>query len=108
MGKVIIVEGKTDGERLRQVLAEQVDIVVTYGTLGYQRLNELIDKLQDADVYILTDADESGEKLRRQLKKEFPNATHLYALREFGQVANTPLKHLSEIFQEAKFLVKQS
>jgi toprim domain protein len=60
-------------------------------------LDELIDSLEDKEVYILVDADESGEKLRKQLKREFPNAEHLYIDRMYREVATAPAQHLATV-----------
>ncbi|MGZ4032296.1 MAG: toprim domain-containing protein [Tumebacillaceae bacterium] len=106
--KVIIVEGKTDKKRLQDLLAEPVEIICTYGTLSEAKIEELIWPLQDeADVYILTDADESGNKLRNQLKRELPNARHLYTRRMYREVATTPIEHLVEILQKAHFEIHE-
>ncbi|WP_245575640.1 toprim domain-containing protein [Alicyclobacillus contaminans] len=104
--KVIVVEGRTDKERLEAVLAEPVKIVCTFGTLSYEKLESLVQRLQDADeVYVLVDADTSGMKLRRQLKQELPNAKHLYTRRMYREVARTPLEHLAKVLADAHFEV---
>lgn len=103
--KVIIVEGKNDRERLEKILAEPVEIVCTYGTLSLEKLENLILPFEDDDVYILVDADKAGEELRKMLKKELPNAIHLYTLKEYGQVEKTPNKYLEQILR-AHFQVK--
>jgi len=105
--KVIIVEGKTDKERLKEVLAEPVDIICTYGTLGEDKIEEIILPLQDKEVYVLADADEAGNKLRQRLKQELPNAAQLYTRMMYGEVANTPLEHLAKLLMDAHFLVKE-
>ena len=102
--KVLIVEGKTDKEKLQNILAEPVKIICTFGTLSQTKLDELALLLEDEEVYILTDADESGEKLRRQLKLYLPNATHLFTVRMYREVADSPASFLAKILQEAHFL----
>lgn len=101
--KVIIVEGKTDKERIEQLIDEPVQIICTYGTLSYEKLEEMIVPLQNEDVYILVDADTSGMKLRNQLKQELPNATHLYTRRMYREVARTPLDFLAKVLMDAHF-----
>ncbi|WP_280770764.1 toprim domain-containing protein [Salipaludibacillus daqingensis] len=98
--KILIVEGKSDRKRVKQVLKEQVEIICTYGTLSDEKLEELILPVEELDVYIFVDADESGEKLRKQLKHELPNATHLYTEKEYGQVETTPFHYLTEVLGE--------
>jgi len=103
--RVLIVEGKTDKARLIPLLHEDVEIICTSGTLSYETLEEVIFPLQYDDVYILVDADESGMKLRRQLKQALPNAQHLYTRKVYREVATTPLEHLAKVLQSAKFEV---
>jgi toprim domain protein len=106
--KVIIVEGKTDRKRLLELLAEPVEIICTYGTLGREKLEELIWPLVDEDeVYVLVDADDAGNKLRSQLKRELPNAKHLYTRRMYREVATTPREVLVEILCKHHFEVKE-
>lgn len=95
--KAIIVEGKRDRARLELVLDEPVEIVCTFGTLSEEKLERFIYPIEDLDVYILVDEDDSGIKLRRQLRRELPNATHLYTLQEFRQVETTPPSYLAAL-----------
>lgn len=105
--KVIIVEGKTDRERILEVLAEPVEIICTFGTLSDEKMDEIILPLQYHDVYVLVDADESGNKLRQRLKQELPNARHLFTRKMYGEVAATPVEHLAKVLHDAHFLVKE-
>lgn len=104
--KVIIVEGKHDKEKLEEVLAEPVDIICTYGTLGEEKISELILPHEDDDVYVLVDADESGNRIRKILKQVLPNAHHLYTRSMYGEVSATPLEYLAKILADAHFEVK--
>ncbi|MDQ0254696.1 toprim domain protein [Evansella vedderi] len=92
--KVLIVEGTSDRKRIKQVLDEPVDIICTYGTLSEEKLETLILPVEDKDVYILVDEDDAGKKLRKQLKRELPNATHLFTQKGYGQVETTPFDYL--------------
>lgn len=103
--KVLIVEGKSDRKRVESLLDEPVKIICTYGTLSEEKLENLILPIEDFDVYILVDQDESGEKLRKQLKRELPNATHLYTEKEYGQVETTPLDFLASVLRK-NFIIK--
>ena len=106
MGKVIIVEGKTDKQHLQQLLDEPVKIACTYGTLGLDKLEELIEEFSDDEVCVLLDADDAGNKARRLFKQEFPNVRHLYTHRMYREVATTPLNVLAQILAGAYFAVK--
>ena len=99
--KVIIVEGTTDKRKVQPIIREQIDIICTNGTISFNKMDELIDLLSNKDVYILVDADEAGEKLRKQLKREFPDAEHLYIDRSYREVATTPSKHLASLLVSA-------
>ncbi|KHF40607.1 toprim domain-containing protein [Halalkalibacter okhensis] len=97
--KVLIVEGTSDRKRVNKVLDEKVNIICTYGTLSEEKLETLILPIEDQDVYILVDADEAGENLRKQLKRELPNATHLYTQKGYGQVETTPFDYLVDVLR---------
>lgn len=110
--KMIIVEGKSDKEKVQKLISEEIEIICTNGTINSEKLESLIDQhfLDDRDVYILTDRDPSGEKLRKQFRRELPEAYHIYV--DKGQVAETPDFDLASslikanIKIETKFLLK--
>jgi toprim domain protein len=103
IGKVIVVEGRSDKKKLRELIKEPVEIVCTNGTIGMDRLEELIDDLNmyDKEVFILADADDAGEKLRKQFKQELPHADHLYIDRMYREVATTPSQYLASLLLSA-------
>src|SRR5690625_2217159 len=90
--KIIIVEGLTDKRELDKVIAEDLTIICTNGTLGVERFDELLEEyeLDHKEVYILTDEDEPGIQLRKQLSRELPHAGHIYVSSEYREVATTP------------------
>lgn len=104
--KVIIVEGKSDKRKVEKVVNEPVEIICTNGTLSLAKLDELIDHLYYKDVYILVDADDAGEKLRKQFKREFPEAYHLYIDRAYREVASAPEQHLASVLISANIDVQ--
>jgi toprim domain protein len=99
--KVIIVEGTSDKKKIKRIIKEPLEIICTNGTISITKLDELIDYLEGKEVYILVDADESGEKLRRQLKREFPNAIHLYIDKMYREVETAPDHHLATVLLSA-------
>lgn len=105
--KLIIVEGKTDKQRLLPLIDEPVEILCTHGTLSMEKLEEWLEHLETKDVYILVDADEAGNHLRNQLEQELPNATHLYTKRMYREVARTPVEELLRVLENAHFRVKE-
>ncbi|GEN32887.1 MULTISPECIES: toprim domain-containing protein [Aneurinibacillus] len=108
IGKVIIVEGKTDKKRLEKIIAEPVEIICTHGTLSMRKLEDIYHQAGDADVYIFVDEDASGKKLRSQLRSEFPNAVHLYTRRSYTEIARTPYEYLMKILRDAHIQVNEA
>ncbi len=112
--KVIIVEGKSDKKKIESLIRDSVEIICTNGTVSAQKIEELVDEfdLDNKDVYILADADYAGEKLRKQLKRELPNANHIYIDKVYREVATTPEYQLAtallskNINVDPKFLIK--
>lgn len=49
---------------------------------------------------MLVDADDAGEKLRKQFRKEFPQAEHIYIDRSYREVATAPSTHLANVLWE--------
>jgi len=95
--KVIIVEGTSDKRKVQAIVSEPVEIICTNGTIGITKMDELVDMLYNKDVYILVDADAAGEKLRKQFKRELPEAEHLYIDRMYREVATAPEHHLASV-----------
>ncbi|WP_369809904.1 toprim domain-containing protein [Gracilibacillus caseinilyticus] len=95
--KVIIVEGRTDKEKVLKVVNEDVEIVCTNGTINVERLEDLIEMfdMDHRDVFILVDEDNAGKKLRKQLSKELPHAIHINIDKSYREVAATPESELA-------------
>ncbi|GGB36367.1 topoisomerase [Virgibacillus dakarensis] len=105
--KVIIVEGLTDKKQIKKVITEDVEIICTNGTLGVERFDELLYTydLDNKDVFILVDEDESGIKLRKQLARELPHAEHIYVNSEYREVATTPEQILATVLVSKRIAV---
>ncbi|MCA1031593.1 toprim domain-containing protein [Bacillus timonensis] len=99
--KVIIVEGKSDKKKIEGVIKEPIEIICTNGTISISKLDELIEHLFNKDVYILVDSDDAGEKLRKQFKREFPEAEHIYVDKMYREVATAPEQHLATVLLSA-------
>lgn len=95
--KVIIVEGKSDKRKVELIVNEKIEIICTNGTISTSKLEELIEVLYEKDVYILVDTDDSGEKLRKQFRRELPHASHLYVDKVYREVATSPNQHIASI-----------
>ena len=103
---VILVEGRSDKQRLHIVLAEPVEILCTNGTISATRLEELLSSYDEQELYVFFDADASGEKLRSLIKREYPEAIHLYTEPVYREVATTPLKVLASVLVSVNIDVK--
>jgi toprim domain protein len=99
--KVIIVEGKSDKKKVESIIKEPVEIICTNGTIGIAKLDELVESLENRQVYILADADAAGEKLRKHFRRELPEAEHLYIDKMYREVATAPKKHLATVLLSA-------
>lgn len=107
MEKVIVVEGLSDKTKIAPLIAEPVMILCTNGTVSASRLEELLLPYEDLDIIILVDADKSGEKLRKLVKREFPEARHFYINRSYKEVAATPIRILQDVLISANVQVNK-
>lgn len=89
---VIIVEGKNDRNRLRNLISEDVEILCTFGTPGTEKIEELQQKVGEREVFIFTDNDIAGKKIRALLNDSFPDAKQLYTKRGYAGVEGTPIE----------------
>lgn len=94
MSICFIVEGLRDKKRLTHLLNDEVTIYCTYGTPSTATLEKIAQQLEYEEVYIFTDHDVSGKRIRGMLREYFPDATHLYTRREYGEVEKTPDDYL--------------
>ncbi len=82
MKTIIIVEGKSDTRRLKEIYPE----IITFQTSGLgldeQKINELkqLEK-KGAQLICLTDPDYPGERIRQQLSEHLPSLQHAYCAR---------------------------
>ena len=101
MDKIIIVEGTSDKRKVKDIVREPVEIICTNGTIGIAKLDDLIEDLFDKDVYILVDADTSGEKIRKLFRKELPEAEHIFIDKMYREVAAAPDQHIASVLLQA-------
>ena len=97
MKPVIIVEGKNDRSKLAELLLpDAIDIYCTYGTPGERRMQQLKERIGERPVYIWTDNDRPGGKIRALLGEAFPDAEHMYTSKGYAGVEGTPREYLLE------------
>jgi len=91
---VIIVEGKNDYKRLRRLLKPEIQVICTYGTPSQSRMEKIKKQVAHRLVFIFTDHDTSGKKIRALLSDEFPDAAQLYTKKGYAGVEGTPEEHI--------------
>lgn len=94
MEYAIIVEGKNDRSRLRKLLSEEVAILCTYGTPSEETIERLKREVGSRHVFIFTDNDPPGRRIRAMLAEVFPDAEQMYTKRGYAGVEGTPEEHL--------------
>ncbi|HLR10500.1 MAG TPA: hypothetical protein VK120_03900 [Sporosarcina sp.] len=100
--KVLVVEGKADKFRLKQMIDEPVTIICTFGTISEYDLEELLDRTIDIErdeLYVFVDADYTGEQIRALFHQLYPEAIHLFTNEEDVEVECTPFHLLAEELQ---------
>ncbi|PKE61007.1 toprim domain-containing protein [Macrococcoides caseolyticum] len=105
--KVIVVEGKRDKKRLQEVLTEPVHIICTHGTMGIEKLDAMIEDLYHHKVYIMTDSDNAGRKIRNWFKRHLSEGHHIYIDPKYGEVSNCPLDYLAKVVSRHDFEIKE-
>ncbi|MFC4597062.1 toprim domain-containing protein [Cohnella hongkongensis] len=101
MDIAIIVEGKNDKSRLSRVLDPAVPIHCTFGTLSTNRIEALRKAVGSRHVYLFTDHDASGRRIRGILRDVFPDAEHLYTRKGYKGVEGTPEEYLIQQLEKA-------
>ncbi|WP_284644632.1 toprim domain-containing protein [Paenibacillus silviterrae] len=101
MSIVIIVEGKNDKARLRRLLTEDITILCTFGSLNTLKLEDLRQKAGSSEVFLFTDNDSSGKKIRGILRDLFPDAEQIYTRRGYAGVEGTPDEYLIQQLEKA-------
>ncbi|MEW9700669.1 toprim domain-containing protein [Paenibacillus sp. SI8] len=101
MSIAIIVEGKNDKSKLKRVVSEQIAILCTYGTPSSTTLEDLRQKVGSMQVYLFTDNDSSGKKIRGLLRDTFPDAEQIYTRKGYAGVEGTPEEYLIQQLEKA-------
>lgn len=74
---VIVVEGKNDIHRLKQVI--DADMICTYGlSMPQEVLDTIVELSKTRQIIIFTDPDSPGNRIRHRIQQLIPNASHLY------------------------------
>lgn len=81
--EIVVVEGKNDTKRLQQLF--DVDTIETIGSAINQEILAQIQHAADIrGVIVLTDPDFAGEKIRKRIMAEVPEAKHAFIYKNQG------------------------
>lgn len=106
MNFCIIVEGRSDKLHVQSVLAEEAVIVCTNGTISEDAFLTLLEPYEQLDFVTLFDADKNGEKLRKLMRRCYPEALQLLIPAEYIEVAETPTEHIKQLLRQVNISVK--
>lgn len=101
---LVIVEGKNDTRKIRQLLPDTVAIAMTFGIPNAERLEHIRQKAAGRIVFILTDQDAAGRRIRRSLLEMLPDAINIYTKSGYNGVEHTPLEYLEDRFRKVGIL----
>lgn len=102
----LIVEGRSDKEKLSRIVASHIHIICTNGTKDEEALIELLEPFEGSVLFTFFDRDKSGEYLRKQMRRVYSEATQLMLPAPFIEVAETPEVVLRPILKKVKIDLK--
>ena len=100
-----IVEGKSDKEKIKPLVPIDAIILCTNGTISEDDLLELVEPYDMYELITLFDADKNGEKLRKLIRKVYPEATQIEIPMNYKEVAETPTHILKDLLKKQKIKV---
>lgn len=108
--KCLIVEGRSDKMRVKQVLEDEENIFIlcTNGTIDSEALEDLVEPYEYCRLYTLFDTDTSGDALRKVMKRVYPEAKQLQTSRKYREVATVPHAELAKLLLAEHFPIKKS
>jgi toprim domain protein len=101
MSIAIIVEGKNDKSRIKRIVTREVLILCTFGTPGTGTLEQLKKQAGSRQVFLFTDNDASGKRIRGILRDVFPDAEQIYTRKGYAGVEGTPEEYLIQQLEKA-------
>jgi toprim domain protein len=101
MSIAIIVEGKNDKSRLKRIVSRDILILCTFGTPGTDTLEQLKKQAGSRQVFLFTDNDSSGKRIRGILRDVFPDAEQIYTRKGYAGVEGTPEEYLIQQLEKA-------
>ncbi len=84
--EVIVVEGRSDTQRLKQTFGSDIKTIETNGSAISRKLRPELERASEKfGIIIFTDPDYQGERIRRLVTEMIPNAKHAYLKPEQAQ-----------------------
>ncbi|MEC1178947.1 toprim domain-containing protein [Metasolibacillus meyeri] len=102
----MVVEGRSDKLKLEQVIAEEAIILCTNGTMSEDGLLELLAPYEYLSFYTLFDADLSGQKMRKLMRRIYSEAVQLEIPAQYKEVAETPTAILAALLKKENIRTK--
>ncbi|HBY65208.1 MAG TPA: ribonuclease M5 [Acholeplasmataceae bacterium] len=97
--KVVVVEGRNDASRLKQIYPD-IKIITTNGSAIKEDSVQLLKELDDThDIILFLDPDHAGERIRRLLSKQLKHIYHAFIDRDVAYSKNMKkigIEHASE------------
>ncbi|WP_068267971.1 ribonuclease M5 [Caviibacter abscessus] len=78
---IVVVEGKDDKTALSRVISANIFVLNGMTGANQKKIDYLKDLSNNNTIYLLTDPDFAGEKIREKINKNIPNIINLYASR---------------------------
>jgi ribonuclease M5 len=84
----LIVEGKNDVKKIREVFNDGIDFITLDGVnFSFEKSKEIQKYIADkVPIYILTDPDKAGDSVASLIQIKFPNIERIYVLPEKARV----------------------
>lgn len=108
----LVVEGRNDLIRIRECVDADIIITSGYG-LNPSILERIRRAYERSGIIIFTDPDSVGERIRRELTRQFPNAKQAYISKEEGSymgdvgVENASCKSIQRALEKVHTLVER-
>lgn len=102
----LIVEGRSDKLQLQRIVAGNVHILCTNGTIDEEALIDLIEPIEYTKLATFFDRDKTGDYLRKLMKRVYSEAQQLQLPAPYIGVAEAPISVLKSVIVAAKIDVK--